>query len=79
MIAAFKSSGAKLACLCSSDKGYESQAVDAAKALAAAGATIHLAGRPADNEASWRQAGIKSFVFMGCDLLATLKAAHDIL
>ena len=33
MVAAFKASGAKLACLCSSDKVYEAQAADAAKAL----------------------------------------------
>ena len=46
MVAAFKASGAKLACLCSSDKVYEAQAADAAKALTAAGATVHLAGRP---------------------------------
>ena len=52
MIAAFKASGAKLACLCSSDKVYEAQAADAAKALTAAGAIVHLAGRPGDNEAA---------------------------
>ena len=79
MIAAFKASGAKLACLCSSDKVYETQAADAAKALTAAGATVHLAGRPGENEANWRQAGVKSFVFMGCDVVSTLQAAHDIL
>ena len=45
MIAAFKASGAKLACLCSSDKVYEAEAADAAKALSAAGAIVHLAGR----------------------------------
>ena len=33
MIAAFKASGATLVCLCSSDKVYEAEAVDAAKAL----------------------------------------------
>ena len=33
MVAAFKASGAKLACLCSSDKVYEQEAADAAKAL----------------------------------------------
>ncbi len=79
MVAAFKASGAKLACLCSSDKVYEAQAAEAAKALTAAGAAVHLAGRPGDNEASWRQAGVKSFVFMGCDVVSTLQAAHDIL
>ena len=57
MVAAFKASGAKLACLCSSDKVYEAEAADAAKALAAAGAIVHLAGRPGDNEAKWREAG----------------------
>jgi len=36
MVAAFKASGAKLACFCSSDKMYESEAAGAAEALAAA-------------------------------------------
>ena len=53
--------GAKLACLCSSDKVYETEAADAAKALTAAGAIVHLAGRPGDNEAKWREAGVKIF------------------
>ena len=51
MIAAFKASGAKLACLCSSDKVYAAEAADAAKALKAAGAShIYLAGRPGEME-----------------------------
>ena len=79
MIAAFKASGAKLACLCSSDKVYEAQAAEAAKALTAAGATVHLAGRASDKEETWRQAGVKSFIFVGCDVVSTLQAAHDIL
>jgi methylmalonyl-CoA mutase len=79
MIAALKASGAKLACLCSSDKVYAKDAAEAAKALTAAGAIVHLAGRPAENETIWRQAGVKSFVFMGCDVVSTLQAAHDIL
>jgi methylmalonyl-CoA mutase len=77
MVAAFKASGARLACLCSSDKIYEAEAGDAAKALSAAGAIVHLAGRPGDNEANWRAAGVKSFIFVGCDVLSTLQAAHD--
>ena len=77
MIAAFKTSGAKLACLCSSDKVYESEAAEAAGALAAAGAIVHLAGRPGENEANWRQAGVKAFIYVGCDVLSTLQAAHD--
>ncbi len=79
IVAAFKSSGAKLACVCSSDKIYEEQAANAVKALVAAGATLHLAGRPGEHEAAWRQAGVKTFIYMGCDVLSTLQAAHDIL
>jgi len=77
MVAAFKASGAKLACLCSSDKVYQSEAPGAAEALAAAGAIVHLAGRPRENEQSWRVAGVKDFIYMGCDALSTLQAVHD--
>ncbi len=79
MIAAFKASGAKLACLCSTDKVYEVQGADAAKALTAAGAAVHLAGRPGESEDKWRQAGVKAFIYVGCDVVSTLQAAHDIL
>jgi len=80
MIAAFKTSGAALACLCSSDDVYGREAVDAAKALAAAGATpIYLAGRPGELEAALKAAGVQSFIYVGCDVLAILTAAHDIL
>ena len=57
MVAAFKASGAKLACLCSSDAVYAEQAAAAAKALTAAGATVHLAGRPGEREAEWLGGG----------------------
>ena len=79
MIATFRKSGAKLACLCSSDKVYKVEAATAARALTAAGAIVHLAGRPGEHEADWHQAGIKSFIYVGCDVLSTLRAAHDIL
>jgi methylmalonyl-CoA mutase len=79
MIAAFKASGARLACLCSSDELYAREAAGAAKALAQAGAThIYLAGRPKDAEA-FNAAGVGTFIFAGGDALATLKSAHDIL
>jgi methylmalonyl-CoA mutase len=77
LLSTFKSSGAKLACLCSSDAVYAQEAATAAQALTAAGATVHLAGRPGEHEAAWRQAGVTSFVFVGCDVLSTLRAAHD--
>lgn len=74
---AFKASGARLACLCSSDKVYETEAVPAAEALKAAGAgTVYLAGKPADAEAL-RQAGIHDVLFAGCDLLALLREAAE--
>jgi len=77
MLAAFKKSGAKLACLCSSDKVYETDAAEAARALAAAGAIVHLAGRPGDHEEEWRLAGVKTFIYEGCDVLSTLLALYD--
>jgi methylmalonyl-CoA mutase len=77
MIAAFKASGAKLVCLCSSDKVYEQEAADAAKALGAGGAAhLYLAGRPDDLEAALKAAGVQDFIHVGCDVLAMLRAAH---
>jgi methylmalonyl-CoA mutase len=78
MAAAFKASGAKLACLCSSDAVYEAEAAEAAHALA--GAThIYLAGRPRALEATLKAAGVGTFIFVGSDALATLTAAHAML
>ena len=77
LLAAYKASGARLACLCSSDKVYATEAAGAAKALTDAGAIVHLAGRPGDLEAALKEAGVSSFAYAGCDVLATLRAAHD--
>jgi methylmalonyl-CoA mutase len=79
LTAAFKASGAKLACLCSSDKVYETQAAEAASALKNAGAIVHLAGRPGDHEAAWNKAGVSTYIYVGCDVLSTLRAAHDMI
>jgi methylmalonyl-CoA mutase len=77
---AFKASGAALACLCGSDKTYESEAEAAATALKAAGARhLYLAGRPGAKEETLRTAGVQTFIYEGCDVLATLQAAYDIL
>jgi methylmalonyl-CoA mutase len=76
MVAAFKSSGARLACLCASDAVYASEAVAAAHALAAAGARLTLAGRPGEQEQALRSAGIDAFIFAGCDMLAALRTTH---
>jgi len=80
LAAAYTSAGTPLACLCSSDKVYEKDAAAAAEALKAAGARhIYLAGRPGEREAALRIAGVQSFIYEGCDVLATLVAAYDIL
>lgn len=77
LVAAYKASGAKLTCLASSDKVYEAEAAAAAEALTEAGADVHLAGRPGENEEKWRQAGVNTFIYAGCDVLSTLQSAHD--
>lgn len=73
----FKKAGSLLVCLCSSDTVYSTNAADAARALAEAGAKhIYLAGRPGANEAAWRAGGVNEFVYVGCDALAILQAAY---
>ena len=59
---AFKKSGAKAACICSSDAVNATHAEATAKALKAAGARLVLmAGRPGDNEAALKSAGVDQF------------------
>lgn len=78
--AAFKASGAVLACLCASDNVCERGVGTAAAALRAANAKhIYMAARPGEREATLKSAGVQSFVYEGCDALATLKAAYDML
>jgi methylmalonyl-CoA mutase len=76
LAAAFKASDAVLVCLCSSDKVYAEQAAAVAKTLHAAGANhIYLAGRPGEQEAALRAAGVQEFIFTGGDALAMLTGA----
>ena len=78
--AAFRASRAALACLCSSDRIYAQQAAAAAKALQAADAKhIYLAGRPGEQEAALRAAGVDDFIFAGGDALATLQEAYRLM
>jgi len=77
IVAAFRASGAKLACLCSSDAIYCDAAKPAALALRGAGALLYLAGRPAETETELRQAGVEKFVFVGCDMLPMLQRAIE--
>ena len=80
LAAACKSAKTALVCLCSSDKIYEKEAGAAAQALKTAGVRhIYLAGRLREREADLKAAGVQSFIYEGCDALATLRAAYDIL
>ncbi len=74
---AFKTSGAPLVCICSSDRVYAELGVSAAQVLQAAGAKhIYLAGHPGDQETKLRDGGVKEFVYAGGNALATLTAAY---
>ncbi|GGB50346.1 methylmalonyl-CoA mutase [Roseibium aquae] len=80
LVAQFKQSGARLACLVSSDRVYAEQGPAAATALKAAGAAhLYLAGRPGEQEEPLRAAGVDSFLYAGGDLLTFLQDAHRLL
>jgi methylmalonyl-CoA mutase len=71
---AFADSGATVAVLCSSDKLYPEMVPQVAPKLKAAGArSVVLAGNPGVNETAWRTAGVDRFIFIKCDVLATLR------
>ncbi|HTQ40038.1 MAG TPA: methylmalonyl-CoA mutase family protein [Pirellulales bacterium] len=71
---AFRTSGATIAVICSSDKLYPELVPQLAGKLKAAGArTVVLAGNPGANEQAWRTAGVDRFIFIKCDVLATLR------
>ncbi|MDJ0450156.1 methylmalonyl-CoA mutase subunit beta [Methylocystis sp. JR02] len=77
MVDAFRASGAKLACLCSSDKIYADAAEPAATALKAAGAKLYSAGRPGEMEQKLRNAGVTEFIYVGCDMYDVLQRALE--
>lgn len=77
MVDAFRASGTPLACICSSDAVYAEEAVPAAEALRAAGATtLFLAGKPGDLEPALRAAGVAHDLYAGCDLVKLLAQAQ---
>jgi methylmalonyl-CoA mutase len=76
---AFQASGARLACLCSSDAIYATTAERAAHILRDGGARVWMAFRPGEQETALRDAGVEEFVFAGCDALAALRRAHGVL
>ena len=73
---AFRASGACIACLCSSDAIYATHAVEAARALKAAGVTtLYLAGKPGDLADALGAAGVDACLHAGGDVLALLQEA----
>jgi methylmalonyl-CoA mutase len=71
---AFAESGATVAVICSSDKIYPDLVPQIAPKLKVAGArAVVLAGNPGANETTWRAAGVDRFIFIKCDVLATLR------
>jgi methylmalonyl-CoA mutase len=71
---AFAESQAKIAVICSSDKLYPQVVPGAAAALKANGArTVVLAGNPGSQQDAWQQAGVDRFIFIKCDVMATLR------
>ena len=72
-VAAFKASGARVTVIASSDALYAAHAEATARGLKAAGCVyVVLAGRPGDQEAAFKAAGVDRFVFAGQDMIATL-------
>jgi len=77
LVAAFKASGAKAACLVGADERYGAEAASAATALKGAGCDVlYMAGRPGEAEDAYRTAGVEGFIFAGCNVLAVLRQAH---
>ncbi len=77
LIDAFRSSGASVAIIASTDACYEEHAENAAQRLKAAGAAwIVLAGKPGDAEPKYRAAGVDQFIFVGVDVLRELETLH---
>jgi methylmalonyl-CoA mutase len=75
---AFKGSGAKAVCVCSSDQVYADIGAETARALKEAGAKrVLLAGRPGELEGALKEAGVDTFVFVGQDMLELLGELQD--
>ena len=77
---AFATSGATVACLCSSDEVYAELGEATASLLKTAGARrIYLAGRPKEQDGALKAAGVDDFIFAGIDAIATLQRLQEVL
>ncbi len=73
----FGKSGATIAVVTGADGDYAETGAAVAKALASAGATVWLAGRPKDGASELEGAGVSRFVAAGDDALEILIAASQ--
>ena len=70
---------AKAAVICGRDADYE-RVPALCQALKEAGAErLLLAGRPGDQDAAWREAGLAGYLYLGCDVVAALTELHALL
>ncbi|MGL5115692.1 MAG: methylmalonyl-CoA mutase family protein, partial [Beijerinckiaceae bacterium] len=67
--------GARLVCLVGSDAAYAGIGAKAARKLKVKGRALWLAGRPGELEALLTKAGVKRYVFVGCDAVEALTVA----
>ena len=78
--AAFKDSGARIAILCSIDPIYESMVDSVAPALKQAGCEyLFLAGNPGEKKDAYMAAGVDDFIFLGGEVLGTLRKTSRLL
>lgn len=74
IVDAFRESGSDVACICSTDARYADAVAPLTAALRAAGARqVIVAGKPGEAEAQWRDAGVSTFIYMGCDALRIVR------
>jgi methylmalonyl-CoA mutase len=74
----FRRSGARVACLASSDRVYAEHAVPVTLALRAVGAeAVWLAGDPGERSGDYAEAGIGGYLYAGVDALTVLHAVHQ--
>lgn len=77
--AAGENERADLVCLCGTDERYAAEAAETVRRLKAAGCQrVLVAGRPGASEKSLREAGVDGFIFVGCDVVAALRALLEI-
>ena len=76
LVQAALASKARLVCICGSDASYASEAAPLAENLAGKVKAIYLAGRPASE---FHAAGVRHFIYAGCDVIAPLRVAYAVL